>query len=358
MRIVFILPFASLSGGTRVVATYARELVELGHEVWVVSRPRRIKGHALKRFIGERMGFGAKDRAARKSPLLDFLGARHVVLNRTRPVRASDVPDADVVIATWWDTAKGVADLPASKGRKFYLIQDYETFGNLPAKAVADSYHLPLKKLAVSGYIRDCLVYRHAVKDIALLPNAVDTARFNAAPRSKNTPLKVGVLYHQHPRKHLDLAIAALRQARKDLPQLQAVAFGSSAPGGTTLLPDWVEFCLRPEQQDIPGIYTGCDAWLFTSKSEGFGLPLLEAMACRTPVLATAAGAAPDLIDGTNGKILDPTPDAFAAEILALDRMSDAQWQRMSDAAHRTAHAFDWKEATKRLLAILGASDG
>ncbi len=39
------------------------------------------------------------------------------------PVRAEDVPDADVVIITWWDTTVMVPLFPASKGRKIYSIQ-------------------------------------------------------------------------------------------------------------------------------------------------------------------------------------------------------------------------------------------
>ena len=76
-------------------------------------------------------------------------------------------------------------------------------------------------------------------------------------------------------------------------------------------------------------------------------MPILEAMACRTPVLATRAGAAADLIDGTNG-----TPEAFADEIQRFADMSDAHWQGFSAAAYRTATSHTWQDATDRLLDI------
>ena len=66
-------------------------------------------------------------------------------------------------------------------------------------------------------------------------------------------------------------------------------------------LPRDTEFHLRPPQDRIRDIYSKCDAWLFGSRSEGFGLPILEAMACRTPVIGTPAGAAPELLGDGRG---------------------------------------------------------
>jgi glycosyltransferase involved in cell wall biosynthesis len=60
---------------------------------------------------------------------------------------------------------------------------------------------------------------------------------------------------------------------------------------------------LRPVlYRSTKNVYADCDVWLFASFSEGFGLPIIEAMACRCPVVATRAGCAPDVIkEGVNG---------------------------------------------------------
>ncbi|MGC8714943.1 MAG: glycosyltransferase [Leptodesmis sp.] len=47
--------------------------------------------------------------------------------------------------------------------------------------------------------------------------------------------------------------------------------------------------------------YSACDAWLFPSRYEAVGLPILEAMACRTPVIGTPAGIAPEMLSDGAG---------------------------------------------------------
>ena len=350
MKITFVLPLASTNGGTRVVATYARILHERGHDVTVVSqagRPQAGWKPLVKRLLGMQ-----KRRTVPPTPLLDFLGPKHRVVGHRRPLDPGDVPDGDVVVATWWATAEYVATLPRSKGEKFYLLQDYEVFPNLPVDRVIATYHLPLWKIAVSDYIRTEIETNHGAQVIDVVPNAVDLDQFAAPIRARNEAGTVGFLYTQKPRKNIALAINAVRLVRTRLPDLRVKAFGGKAPDAALPLPDWVEYHQNPAQQDIPGIYAACDAWLFTSEKEGFGLPILEAMACRTPVLATRAGAAPDLIDGINGTLLPGTPEAFADEIQRFADMSDADWQDRSAAACRTATAHTWQNATDRLLDI------
>ncbi len=189
--------------------------------------------------------------------------------------------------------------------------------------------------------------------------NAVDGQQFDAPPRGRNDPLRVGFLYTAKQRKRIDLAVAALEAARARYPHLRALCFGSVPPQEDKIpLPDWIDFHLLPRQDEIPGLYAACDLWLFTSSNEGFGLPILEAMACRTPVLATRAGAAENLVTGTNGVLLDGDADVFADAMLRFAAMSDAEWRGFSAAAHATAHSYTWSDATDQLLRHLSEPAG
>lgn len=349
MKITFILPFASLAGGTRVVADYAAELTARGHEVTVVSQPDdRRRAGILARVTRRR-------KPPRKpTPLLSFLGPRHIILNRPRPVTDADLPDADAVIATWWETAEWVAKLSPTKGRKFHFLQGYEVLPHLPLERVAATFHLPLRKFAVSAYVRDMVQKNHGIDGIGILPNSVNMTLFDAPPRQRNATLRVGFLYASLPHKNLPLALASLKAARDVIPDLEALSFGGP-PLPHHPLPDWIRYHQNPPQDRLAQLYAACDLWLFTSREEGFGLPILEAMACRTPVLATCAGAAPDLINGQNGLLLDSDPQAFAAEIGRFQAIPTEAWRGFSDAAWHTACHHRVGPATDRLLAFLNA---
>ena len=119
MRITFLSPFASLAGGVRVKAIYATSLQARGHDVRLVS----LKGKTptLKARLQAALGLSQYKQRNDATPLLDALGDNHIKLSHNGPMTAHDVPDGDVVIATYWETAAWAAALPASKGRKFYL---------------------------------------------------------------------------------------------------------------------------------------------------------------------------------------------------------------------------------------------
>ena len=252
MNITFIIPFNAIGGGHRVISTYARKLAERGHRVNVVSQPLnpRIRPKdRIKRLLGRP---NSQQVMPVRSPLLDFLGDRHRVLDRPGPPRPEDVPDADAIIATWWETAEWVAALPASKGRKFYLLQGYEVFPYLPVERVIATYGLPLKKIAVSEYIRSEIKKNHGFGEIDVIPNAIDTQQFQAPIRPKNSALTVGFLYTTSPMKNIRLAIDALKLAKLRVPELRASVFGSRPVAPDLPLPDWVRLRTGPRPEPHP----------------------------------------------------------------------------------------------------------
>jgi glycosyltransferase involved in cell wall biosynthesis len=83
-------------------------------------------------------------------------------------------------------------------------------------------------------------------------------------------------------------------------------------------------------------------------------LPILEAMACRTPVIGTPAGAAPDLLS-QGGGIMVPMedPHAMAQAIVDVCRMKEEEWKALSDRALETVTGYTWEDATDRFEAAL-----
>ena len=100
---------------------------------------------------------------------------------------------------------------------------------------------------------------------------------------------------------------------------------------------------------ELPALYGGALAFVFPGKGEGFGLPLLEAMACRTPVVAARAGAN-DSTAGDAALFVDPdSPEEFRD---ALARVIDDRELRADLLVRgvRRAAAFSWAETARRTV--------
>jgi glycosyltransferase involved in cell wall biosynthesis len=279
-------------------------------------------------------------------------------LERPRPANAADLPDADVLIATWWETAEWIHPLPSSKGFKVHLIQDYEVWpGTHGAQRVHAALRLPNSKIVISDELRNTLKSRLGTLEVSLVPNSVDFRQFDAPARQPQVEPVVGFMYGASHRKAPDLYLKACTLARQEMPGLRFVAFGADLPTAECPLPEGTTFFHRPDQNRLASIYASCDAWLFGSRIDSFGLPILEAMACHTPVIAVPVGAAPALLaDGCGVLVAPVSPQAMADAMLDMLRMPTADWQQMSERAYQRARAYSWDDAAELFLATIAQS--
>lgn len=345
MKITFVMASAfDLSGGDRVVATYADCLRKRGHDVVVVSRPRSpITLRDRVRALLKGKGWLSQEK---KPSHFDDLQVTRYLIDSFRPVVDADLPDADVVVATWWETAEWVANLSTSKGAKAYFVQHHEVFDYLPKERAAASYRLPLHKITIAQWLVDLMRVQYNDEIVSLVPNSVDTAQFYAPPRGKQPAPVVGMTYSQTPWKGCDISLKAFSIAAQQIPELRLVAFGSTEPTPELPLPANADFTFRPSQATLKELYASCDAWLFGSRIEGFGLPILEAMACRTPVIGTPTGAAPELLAEGAGLLVNPEdPQDMARAIVKLCRFSESEWKAMSDTAYTRATGYTLEDA-------------
>lgn len=353
MRINWVLPEAEYAGGTRVISIYSEQLMARGHEVVVISTPREPVPwrRRMRVLLRERRWL---PHATRRAGYFDDMDIDHRVLDRHRPVTADDVPDGDIVIATWWETAAAVSDLPASKGVKAYFMQDYGAAG-MELEELVPTWRLPLHMITISQFLID-LVNKHVPgAPMDLVANSVDTEQFYAPPRGKCEVPSVGFLYRAERVKGSDIVLEAVDIARKEIPNLRLIAYGPRKQPGGQPIPKDMEYHVFPHNDELKDIYASCDAWLFASRVEGFGLPVLEAMACRTPVIATPAGAAPELIHARGGGVLvdHESPEQMAREIVRFAQMDEHEWTQISDAALSTTTSHTWNDAADLFEASL-----
>ncbi len=346
MRITFVIPCVGVFGGIRVVATHAHCLKNLGHDVLVVAlkQPQPTLRERVRALLRE--GKILRRQPEEQDNYFQTGGVPLKIVDHPKPIVDDDVPNADIVVATWWETAEWVAQLSPAKGEKFYFIQHHEVFDVFHADRVRATYRTSLHKITISQWLVDTLSQTYGAKQIALVPNSVDTTLFQAPPRQKNKVLTVGFLYFDTLWKGCDIILRALDIVAQRRPELRIVSFGTCQPLPELPLPTDAHYSCQPPQHTIKDIYASCDVWLFSSRSEGFGLPILEAMACRTPVIGTPAGAAPGLLGGGGGLLVPPeSPEDIAQAIEQVAQMSDLEWQAMSNQAYATATQYSWDDA-------------
>ena len=346
MRITFVLPDANLGGGTRMIAQHADILCRRGHDVFILSRPPwdlplRVKVTTLLK------GKPWPPRPPHRPPShLDGLDLNHRTLSRRRPVTDRDLPDADVVIATWWQTAPGVASLSKSKGAKAYFIQHYEALLGHSDELVGATWRLPLQKIVCAQWLADLSRDRFNDPNAIVARNGLNVELFDTPPRGRQAVPTVGMMYSPSPAKGWDAGLEAFASVARRVPGLKLKAFGTSTP--STPLPPGSEFSLMPPQRQIREIYASCDVWLCSSRSEGYHMPPIEAMGCRCPPVATKVGGPGDVIqEGISGFLVDiDDVEAIAEKVVGVLNLSLPEWTRLSDAAYATARDFNASDAT------------
>lgn len=165
----------------------------------------------------------------------------------------------------------------------------------------------------------------------------------NTDPK-KNTPrtLKAYHIYLQQSKNPLPLLIADLSEAVIDRileeQGIQDIKPMLSFPGYIT-------------HTDLPAIYNGASVFLYPSLRESFGIPLLEAMACGTPVVTSCTSAIPE-IAGEGAILADPSDaNSIAVQLLRLEQDSVFR-QAQIDYGLERVKSFSWEKTARQLLNV------
>ncbi len=283
----------------------------------------------------------------------DGLGLNILRIPR-RVITEADVPDADIVIATWWETAEWASEFSEAKGRKVYFVQGHEVFDFLPVQRAEATYRMPFEKIVVSGWLQRIMAQTYGDTEAVLIPNAIDHNAFYAPARGKQAQPTVGFMFSPGSIKGAEMLLSAVRTIRSSIPNLRVLSFGTHAPDRNYDFTG-IEFSHRPPTDSIRTLYASCDVWLCGSRSEGFGLPAIEAMGCRTPVVSTPVGwAADEIRDGVNGFLVNfDDAAAMADAALKCIRLDEESWRAMSENACQSARKYKWSDSERIFEATL-----
>lgn len=289
MKLLYLLSFPELNGGNKVVFQHAELLRRLGHEVTIAAEGAR----------PEWVGFGG------------------AYLDRSV---ASVSGRYDLVIATFWSTVRQALDLQV--GPVAHFCQGYEGALEHLAPRLAEIeavYREPLSTLVVSPHLAPFLRERFG-REAKIAPPPLDP-RFFPEPRPgpSGFPWIAVPGIYAAPVKGVATALGAIRLLRERGLPARVLRFSILPLGAeekAQLAPDRYLAVVPPEA--IAHEIRHADLLLLPSREgEGFGLPLLEAMASGTPAVASAI----------------PSIRGFATGAAALTPPGDAE--AMADAAER-----------------------
>lgn len=164
--------------------------------------------------------------------------------------------------------------------------------------------------------------------------------------------LNVGTISLKKNIPNLLAALGQLRAARSDVPPL--VIAGRPGPGMPASWPNWVTVLPYVHHAELPGLYRLAEAFLFPSRFESFGLPVIEAMASGTPVVTSTDHALPET---AGGAALLAAPDDLAGLAAAVARLLDEPElrARLIAAGRDRARQFDWTATARQTLAVYEA---
>jgi glycosyltransferase involved in cell wall biosynthesis len=253
--------------------------------------------------------------------------------------------------------------VPPAAGREVLTIHDlaplrFPDEGVLPRWSEAGARRAAAV-IAPSEFSADELRQRLGVRRVHVVPYGVSPP-YGDAPALDDGELEaLGVrppfVLHAggaSQRKNLDALAGAWSQVAADVPDHSLVLSGPPHPNRTTLFSGLPRTALlgRVPTPVVAGLMARAEAVVVPSRYEGFGLPVLEAMRCGTPVVAARAGSLPEVC-GDAAVLVEPDADGIAAGLAEL--LADEGLRlRLVERGREWSAAFTWDRVAEAHLDV------
>ena len=327
--ICFLLPGKLYQpiGGHKVVYQHANYLSQNGYRViiannifapsnkrFIFEATRRV--HAVLRYISR----GLKNKLSCRS-WFDLDSSIQEV--RVWDFSFPHMPKADGYIATNATTAPFLESYPIAPENKFYFVQGYENW-NMTDEQLRNTYHFHCHVLVISQWLKRIMDNEGVA--CRVIPNGYDSSEFYlTTPIEQKNAHRISMLYHRDECKNIGLGLAALSLVHEQIPDIQVTMFG--VYGKPQDLPPYVMYTQSPDRVTHNLLNNNAAIFIGTSNVEGWGLTVLEAMACGQAVACTDNdGYLETAVHGVNA-LVSPIKDAnaLASNILLLIRDNETR---------------------------------
>lgn len=349
MKITFI--FDTLMnrpcGGAKVIYQYANYFAERGHYVTILYSDR----HPLRR-LEKNIPFWIrvlveKVLISRGSPWFEL---HDVHTKFIATISERTVPDGDVIFATAVTTAPLVSELSMSKGKKFYMIQDFENW-NVSNEQVYSTYKLGMKNIVIADWLAEEVKKTGA--EVTFIPNGIDTLRFRVHVANEDRYChSVAMIYQKNPVKGFEYGYRVLWKLHERYPDLKCYVFGTAER--EDIWPDWINYTYNATESELIEIYNQAAVFISSSIIEGFGLCAAESMACGCALAATAYGGIFTYAVHGQNALISPVKDVDALYKNVCRLFEDADLRkRISETGNITIQNLSWQKAYKKMDDLL-----
>ncbi|MFB3764618.1 MAG: glycosyltransferase family 4 protein [Methanotrichaceae archaeon] len=282
-------------------------------------------------------------------------------------------------LPTPW-SADWSAFLAKARGRPLVLTYHNDIVGRGFAGSLAWIYNsagLPLLLKAASrviitqrNYMASSSYLKNHKDKLVVVPNGVDTDRFRQIDRNKGkapdgkTVFFLGLLDRFHRYKGLDILLQAMAAVTRQMPDAKLLVGGNGELldhyrdiAATLGISKNMEFLGFVPDAMLTECYNRCDAFILpsiSSEQEGFGIVLLEAMACERPVISTEiVGVADDVLRFDTGRIVKPGDINALANAIIEILDDDALAAEMGHRGRRLVEEkYTWRKIGRDVLRI------
>ena len=326
LSIVYLLEAAPLFGGVKIVLHQANLMVGRGHRVTVVCPQEAPAWYPLR-----------------------------AEWRRTHGLEPHEIPAADVVVATFWTTLPRA--LAAARGEVAHFCQGFEgelEHNRADHRSIHEAYRSPVPALTVSPHLASMLTERFG-RPARVVPQPLESGwrpRLRWRPSRPARILATGPweIYLKGVPVAAD-AVLELRRRAVDCRWVRLSQWPLTEQEREHLEPDEFHHHLPPAE--VPGVMRSCDLLLAPSwPVEGFGLPVLEAMASGVPSVVSDIPSFRGFAATVSLLVPGKDPLAFADAAQELLEAPD-RWRRHRRAGLRLARRYREAAAAREIEAAL-----
>ena len=337
MKITFILPGGGVSGGVRVTVAAANHLIKRGHKVRVLVRGipgTRAIFRQLKNYIT----------GSSHSWIEDYIGQSEGF----KRIDQCKFEKGEIIVGVGSYVSDEMVRLRSLSNPKIHYLHGVTSWD---PELMKYTLGLPIPKIAVASYIKPLVESAGGGEVVAIIPNGLDQNEYyNSVGESEKDG--VGTIYSSQVPKDPKTIIACIQKFSKKRPDVPARIFGTETkPQG---LGGQAFYKRLPSVEQARDLYSKSLVWIMASKSEGFSVPTLEAMACgAVPVVTDCGGTRDIIVDGENGFLVEVgnVEQILDRVMLLLD--DSVLRERMRARGEATVDKFSWEKSIDQLEDVL-----